>query len=30
MPTIAIAAHGCPLGAIGAYGNEFVVTTHLV
>jgi hypothetical protein len=29
MPTIAIAAHGCPLGAIGAYGNEFVVTTHL-
>jgi len=29
MPTIAIAAHGCPVGAIGPYGNEFTVTTHL-
>ena len=29
MQTIVIAAHGCPVGSLGAYGNEFVVTTHL-
>ncbi len=29
MQTIVIAAHGCPVGSLGAYGNEFIVTTHL-
>ena len=29
MQTIVIAAHGCPVGSLGPYGNEFIVTTHL-
>lgn len=29
MRTVVIAAHGCPVWTLGAYGNEWVATPHL-
>lgn len=29
MSTVVVAAHGCPLWCLGAYGNEWVATPHL-
>lgn len=29
MRTIVIAAHGCPVWCLGAYGNEWIATPHL-
>ena len=29
MRTVVIAAHGCPVWCLGAYGNEWIATPHL-